>query len=167
MAKTFDTALFGYTTSSYVTDSIGDSATDILATTLERGISILESNSIPVNECAFFFHPYAWYREVQKNSDLRQATIYGEARLPNLTKQAEIYGIPAYVTSQVPVGTAGSEGGHRNGLYHPELIAFAIQMPVRISEKEGEDLRRKINVDIAYGACNLRKDAGIRIISNN
>jgi len=109
----------------------------------------------------------AWYREVQKNSDLRQATIYGESRLPNLTKLASIYGIKAYVTPQVPAGTAGSEGGHRNGLYHPELIAYATQLPLRISEKQSEHLRTKVIVDLGYGITKLRGDAGIRIISNN
>ncbi len=167
LAKAFDTALFTYTSASNVSDVVGDSATDILATTLERGISILESNSIPVNECAFFFHPYAWYREVQKNSDLRQATVYGESRLPNLTKLASVYGLPVFVTPQVPAGAAGTEGGHRNGLYHPDLVAYATQLPLRLSEKSSEALRKKIILDLAYGTTRLRSDAGIRIISNN
>jgi len=77
LAKTFDTALFTYTSASNVSDSIGDSATDILATTLERGISIVESNSIPVNECAFFFHPcysvrLLWKTIVAKLRKLRE-----------------------------------------------------------------------------------------------
>ena len=79
LSKAFDTALFTYTSASNVTDVIGDSATDILATTLERGISIVESNSMPISEMAFFFHPYLtcmwllWETIVEKLRKLRES----------------------------------------------------------------------------------------------
>lgn len=167
LAKTIDTALYALTTSASLTDSIGDSGTNILATTLEYGISILESDSIPLTECSFFFHPYAWYREVQANSDLRRATYYGEKRLPNLTKLINLYGLPVKVTSQIPGGDVGLEGGHRNLLIHNESLVYAVQSPIGLAELRGEDLRVKVVGDAIYGMKKLRSDAGIRIISNN
>lgn len=167
LQKTLDTALWTYTSASNISKSIGDSATDILATTLERGISIVESDSIPLTDCAFFYHPYAWYREVLKNSDLRKATEYGEVVLPNLTTRKSLYGLPVFVTPQVSTGTAGTEGGHRNALVHREAIIYAVQSPIGLDELKGEALRVLVAGNMIYGLKKLRSDAGIRIISNN
>ena len=166
LAVQVDSDIWAYTGASYITNSVGDSATDILATSLEKAISIIESNSIPLNECFFAFHPKAYWREVMANSKLVEASKYGRAVLPN-PPHNELYGIPVWIAETVPAGAAGSEGGHRNLLAHPECIVFAVQMPIRLQEKESdESLRRKVIADVAYGAKNLR-DAGVRIISNN
>jgi len=165
LAKQVDSDIWGYTAATYITNSVGDSATDILATSLEKAISIIESNSIPLNECFFAFHPKAYWREVMANSKLVEASKYGRAVLPN-PPHNELYGIPVWIAETVPAGAAGTEGGHRNLLGHPEAIAFALQLPIRLHEKQSEHLRRKVIGDVAYGAINLR-DAGVRIISNN
>ena len=169
LAKTFDSALWDET--SNITDGVGDSATDLLSTSLEKAISIVESNSIPMKDVAFFFHPYAYWREVmkiQKYYDASQAG-WGAGQAPMVgaaRAKGALYGIPVFVEEQIPAGTAGSEGGHRNLLVHREAVAYAVQLPVSIKELKSESLRRKIVGDISYGVSALR-DAGVRIISNN
>jgi len=171
LAKTFDSALWDYTAATYITNSVGDSATDILATSIEKAISIAESNSIPLNDMAFFFHPYAYWREVIKNAKYYDASQagWGQGQAPVVgaaIAKGVLYGIPVFVEEQIPSGTAGSEGGHRNLLVHREAVAYATQLPIDLNEQRGEDLRIKVNGSIAYGAASLR-DAGVRIISNN
>ena len=167
LQQTLDTAIWTYTDASNIAKSVGDSATDILATSLEKAISIVESDSIPITDCAFFFHPWSWYREVLKNSDLRKAADYGETVLPRLTTKKNLYGLPVFVTPQVSVGTAGTEGGHRNALIHNEAIIYAVQSPIGINELKGEALRVLVVGDMIYGLKKLRSNAGVRIISNN
>jgi len=167
LAKTLDTALWTYTSATQISKSVGDSATSILATSLEKAISIAESDSLPIESMAFFFHPKAWYKEVLANSDLRKAADYGETVLNRLIFKKNIYGIPVGITPQVSVGAAGTEGasGHRNALIHPEAICFAVQTPIGIEELKGEAKRILVAGDMIYGLKQLRTDAGVRIIS--
>lgn len=91
LQKTLDTAIWTYTSATNITKSINDSATDIKATTLERGISIVESDSIPLTECAFFYHPYIfvwllWETIVEKFRKLRGHLI------ETIRSQTQIWG---------------------------------------------------------------------------
>ena len=108
--------------------------------------------------------------KIQKYYDASQ---FGKPTVPQGAHDL-LYGVPLVITSQVPAGTAGTEGGHRNLLVHREAFVYAFQslggrggVPVRIQEKESEHLRVKIIGDIIYGTKTLRPEAGVRIISKN
>jgi hypothetical protein len=165
LAKKIDTDLLALGAS--ITPSIGDSATNISATTLEYAMAIMESNNIPLEECAWIFHPYAYYKEVLQSANLVNASKYGRAILPTLP-QNEMFGLPVFVTSQVPAGTAGTEGGHRNLLVHKDAIVFAFAAGgPKMQELKGESLRTKYAADVVYGKSILNATYGVRVISNN
>lgn len=165
LAKKVDTDLLALGSS--ITPGVGDSGTNITATTLEEAMAIMESNNIPLEECAWIFHPYAYYKEVLKSATLVDASKYGRAILPTLP-QNEMFGLPVFITSQIPAGTAGTEGGHRNLLIHKDAIVFAFAAGgPKMQELKGESLRTKYTADVVYGKSVLNATYGVRIISNN
>jgi hypothetical protein len=150
-----------------ITKSVGDSATSITSTILEQAIAFMESSSIPLGDCAFIFHPNAYWKEIMGSDKLVNASKYGKSILPN-PPHNELYGIPVYVTANVPAGTAGTEGGHRNLLVHKNAIIYAFANDgVQIGELKGESLRTKYTADIMYAKKILNAGSGVRIISNN
>ena len=79
-----------------------------------------------------------------------------------------MFGLPVFVTSQVPAGTAGTEGGHRNLLVHKDAIVFAFAAGgPKMQELKGESLRTKYAADVVYGKSILNATYGVRVISNN
>jgi hypothetical protein len=149
-----------------ITKVLNDSATSITATVLEQAIAFMESSSIPLSECAFIFHPNAYWKEVMGSDKLVNASKYGKVILPN-PPHNELYGIPVYITANVPAGTAGTEGGHRNLLVHKNAIIYAMANDgVQITTAKGESLRTKYIADVMYAKKLLNAGSGVRIISN-
>jgi len=149
-----------------ITKVLNDSATSITATVLEQAIAFMESSSIPLSECAFIFHPNAYWKEVMGSDKLVNASKYGKVILPN-PPHNELYGIPVYITANVPAGTAGTEGGHRNLLVHKNAIIYATANDgVQITTAKGESLRTKYIADVMYAKKLLNAGSGVRIISN-
>jgi len=77
LATKLDTDLLALATN--LDPVVGDSATDVQATTLEEAINIMESYSVPLDECLFVFHPNAylpmcllWETIISKLSKLRE-----------------------------------------------------------------------------------------------
>lgn len=86
-----------------------------------------------------------------------------------------LFGIPIFITTQVPSGTASSEGGHRNLLVHKDAFVWALgnipgtnDQGVRITEipNQSGNLATKVIGDIMYGVKLLSAYYGVRIISN-
>lgn len=149
-----------------ITKVLNDSATSITATVLEQAIAFMESSSVPLSECAFIFHPNAYWKEVMGSDKLVNASKYGKVILPN-PPHNELYGIPVYITANVPAGTAGTEGGHRNLLVHKNAIIYAMANDgVQITTAKGESLRTKYIADVMYAKKLLNPGSGVRIISN-
>lgn len=165
LAEKLDTDLLALT--SGITKGLGDSATSLTSTVIETAIAFLESSSIDVHsDCAFILHPNCYWREVLASSKLTTASTYGKAILPT-APQSELYGIPVYITPNVPAGTAGTEGGHRNLLIHKKAVVYAVEKDgITLHEKQSESLRTKYIADVMYGKVLLNAGSGVRLISN-
>lgn len=165
LAKKLDTDILAL--SSSITKGLGDSATSLTSTVLETAIAFMESSSINVHtDCAFIFHPNAYWREIMGSDKLVNASKYGKVILPNAPHN-ELYGIPVYISPNVPAGTAGTEGGHRNLLIHKNAIVYALAREgVQLHEKQSESLRTKYIADHMYAKALLNAGSGVRLISN-
>lgn len=168
LAKKFDTDLLAQ--SSNITPSVGSSATALLSTSLEKAFGILESNSVPKDECVLFVHPKTYWNRIMSVQKYYDASQFGRPSLPTGVHDI-LYGVPVVITSQIPAGTAGTEGGYRNLLIHKSALVYAFgQLPggtqagVRIQEKASEDLKTRFIGDIAYGVSYTRANGGVRII---
>lgn len=168
LAKKFDTDLLGQ--SSNITAGVGSSATALLSTTIEKAFGILESNSIPKEDCVLFVHPKTYWNRIMAISKYYDASQFGKPTVPAGAMDL-LYGVPVVITTQVPAGTAGTEGGHRNLLVARSSLVYAMaKLPgadsngVRIQEKPSESLKVRFIGDIAYGVGYLNANAGVRII---
>lgn len=171
LARKLDSAILA--NGSSITSSVGSSATNLLSTSIEKAFGILTSRSVPKEECVMFLHPKAYWGELMAIQKYYDASQFGKPSLPTGVHDM-LYGVPVVITSQVPVGTAGTEGddGHRNLLIHRSAIVYALgklpgatQNGVRIQEKPSEDLKVRFIGDIAYGTLVLNANAGVRILS--
>ena len=170
VAKKFDTDILALGSS--ITHGVGNSATDLLATSIEKAFAILESHSVPKEECVLFLHQNAYWGELMKIAKYYDASQFGKPSVPQGAHDL-LYGAPVVITNQIPAGTAGTEGGHRNLLVHKRAFAYALaslegvgQSGVRIQEKPSEHLRTRVIADIMYGVKCVGNYYGVRIISN-
>jgi hypothetical protein len=171
LAKTFDTALLA--NGSSVTPVVGDSSKYLLSTSLEKAFGILESNSVPKEDCVFFVHPKTYWNTIMAISKYYDASQFGKPSVPQGAHDM-LYGVPVVITSQIPLGTDGTEGGYRNLLVHKSAIVYAMNMMpgadstgIRLQEKETSDLKKRIIADINYGTAVLNALAGVRVISKD
>lgn len=173
LAEDLDTALLGQGTEVY--PRVGNSATNLGTTTIEGAIRITETYSIPFDGLAFFFHPNAFWGELMQNQKYYDASQWGKGVASSGQNQpvGTLYGMPTYVSAQVPVGTAGAEAGHRNLLVHKRSIVFALSnidgtdAGPRVQVQGAADaLARRVVGDILYGVKTTDNFGGVRIISN-
>ena len=153
---------------------VGDSATDVRVSTIEAALAKADSYSLPHEDLILFLHPTTYWTELRKDSRASDASNFGRATTP-LGEVPTFFGIPVVITTQVPEGTASTEGGHRNLLVHKDAFVWALgaipgtnEQGVRITEipKQSGNLATKVIGDIMYGVKLLSAYYGVRIISN-
>ena len=172
LARKLDTDLLALGTS--LNPAVGDSATDVRVSTIEEAMSIADSYSLPHEDLVFFMHPTVYWNELRPDSRFSDASNFGVVTTPVGTVPT-LFGIPIYITTQIPSGTANSEGGHRNMLVHKDAFVWALgNIPgagmngARVQEfpNVGGNLATKVVSDIMYGVKLLSAYYGVRIISN-
>lgn len=177
LAKKLDVDIIRLAANSAIS-TVGNSSTALLATTIERAMSILASRSVPLNECNFIMHPKTYYRRIFNVQKFYDASQYGKATLPQGVVDY-LYGVPVVVTQQITTQTYAAENlsaanGYRNLLAHKSAFAFAIgNIPgantingVRLEEARanGSDKATKLSADIAYGVKLVNSSRVVKII---
>lgn len=177
LAKKLDVDIIRLAANSGIT-TVGNSSTALLATTIERAMSILSSRSVPLNECNFIMHPKTYYRRIFNVQKYYDASQFGKVSVPQGVVDY-LYGVPVVVTQQITTATYAAEplsaaNAYRNLLAHKTAFAFAIgNIPgantingVRLSEgrANGTDLATKITADIAYGVKLVNSSRVIKIL---
>jgi len=167
LAKTFDTAVLGQ--GSNITPVVGNSATQLLATTMEKAFTIYASNDAPATDRVLVVHPKC-YQDIMNIQKFYDASQFGKASIP-VGAHDMLYGVPVVVTTQTPNGTTGTEGGFRNLLAHKSALIYAFgNLPgmvggVRFQVKPSEYHRVRLSGDILYGVGYLNNaKGGVRIL---
>lgn len=175
LAEDLDSDLFGLGTIANVSRGVIASTAGIKSSDLESAIGIIESYNIPREECAFFLRPKAYYSEVLAVQKLYDASQFGRTSLVEGTHD-QVYGVPVFLTNNVPSANASAEGGGaRNLLAHRRAFAFALgNLPggtpsgVRLQEKQSENLRVTVVGDIMYGVKKVHNSyRAVRIVGKN
>src|SRR3990167_1303466 len=114
--------------SSVTTNAIGDTATVLTESEIRRAIEKLATLNVPLDECAFFFHPYTYYVQILNIARYYDASQAGWAVNTPVQNgnfgpadrsrglHGQLLGIPVFVSSRV-VNTLNSV---RNLLSHKE-----------------------------------------------
>jgi hypothetical protein len=181
LAKAFDSVLIRLGHNSAVT-TVGNSATALLSTTIEKAMAILSSRGVVLNECSFLMHPQTYYRRILGVQKYYDASQFGKPSLPQGVIDY-LYGVPVIVTQQITTATTASLSGQRAGtgwtnlLAHKSAIAYAFgNIPgmgfeggIRLSERPssgstGANLAVEVIADHAYGTLLLNSSRMIRIL---
>ena len=177
LVEDLDAALFALQ-SSVTTNTVGDTASVITDTEIRTAIEPLATADVPLNESAFFFHPYAYWVQVvgiQKYYDAAQfgkgaptATgNFGGAGLQS-NYAGQLFGIDVFQSSKV-VNTLLAT---KNLLAHKDAFAFATQLPggnrVRFQADYRLDRLGILSVwDTHYGTVASRQAAATLINGSN
>jgi len=158
--------------SSLSTNSIGDTATVLADAEIRQGINLLDTLNYPIDELAFFFHPYVFWVQLAAVAKYYDQSIAGGqsfVREGNFGPmdwarglRGSLYGIPIYLSSNVVSGLQT----YRNLLAHPSAFGFAIQngtsgKVIVTSTWENRNLAQLTNVEIIYGVAVLREPAAV------
>lgn len=163
------------------TNSIGDTATNLVDTEIRGAIEKLATANFDLSECAWFFHPYVYWIQIagltkySTQGTVGPANAMGVIGSGNLSGTADrsrglmgyLYGIPVYVSSNVVSGLQT----YRNLLAHKSAFGFAIQTPggskVRVqAENQIRNLGLLTVADILYGVVELRDAAAVVVNAN-
>lgn len=176
IAKDLDSAIFTALTAG-VTNSVGSTSGDLTDGIVREAIEIVSSKDVPVDELAFFFNTTTYWHDLMGADKYVQAFVAGwpAGQTPVITGnfgnvagkiKGVLYGIPVYVSTQVPKTSSIT-----NFLAHPSAAMYAVRTPggnmVR-SDAWEEKLKGGTvwRNDIMYGVDGLRGDLACKIVSN-
>lgn len=168
--------------SGLTTNAVGDTATVLTDAEIRQAVEALDSRNIPLEECAFFFHPYVWWNQllaISKYYDKSQfgganagsvtldGTLGGQSLMDSRAYRGNLYGIPTFTTTNVVSGLQT----YRNLLAHRTAFGYAIQTP-------GGGVRTRIQPwlanlgvlvvhDLIDGVAELRDEAAVVINANS
>jgi len=146
---------------SSLTPSVGSTGSSLVATNIEKAISIAESNSVPIGECKFVFSPKVYWRDIAAIQKYYDASQVGRPTEVAGGQRGGLYGVPVLVTENVPAATGA---GSISALIHPTAIVYATT-PIGIANKEGEHLRVKPTADVIYGYKLMNAKRGVKLLS--
>jgi len=154
------------------TNSVGTYGTDITDSTIVSAIQYLNQANAPMEDRAFVIAP-SQLAAIMKIDKFTSASYLGRfnesspvTKGPNSRYLwGEIYGIPVYYTTQVPV-TVASPNQTNNILIHKEALALALQQAPRTqAQYYNTALAWKVTVDAIYGLTTYRADFGVTVKS--
>lgn len=143
--------------SSITTNVVGDTATVLTDNEIVSAIEDLDTLDYDLEETAFFFHPFVYWRQIVTISkyytwNTSQLPVVRTGNFGTMDKsrglKGQIYGQPIYTSNRVVKGLST----YRNLFAHPSALGFAIQSNGTSSEMGGV---ARINVDAQYLLQNL------------
>jgi hypothetical protein len=171
--------------SSLSTNTVGDTATVVTDNEIVSAIEKLDSLDYDMEETAFFFHPFVYWRQIVT---IAKYYTWNTSQLPVIRMgnfgpmdksrglKGQLYGQPVFTSTRVVKGLST----YRNLFAHPSAFGFAIQTqgsataempsPARISV-EAQYLLQNLGLltvaDIIYGVAVLREPAAVLINAND
>jgi hypothetical protein len=171
IAQQIDSDLLAlYTT--FTNPDVGTYGVDIGDTTIVAAIQALDEANAPIEDRALIVKP-SQKAAIMKIDKFVRADYLGQYQNPTPVKRGpnnrylwgEIYGVPVYYTTQIPV-TAGTPTQTHNILIHREAWAMGLQLAPRTQGTYWQrSLGWLVTVDSIYGMAGLRGDFGVEVRS--
>jgi len=170
IAQQIDTDLLAlYTT--FTNTAVGTYGTDMGDNEIVGAIQALDEANAPIEDRAMIIKP-SQKAAIMKLDKFVRADYLGQYQNPTPVKRGpnnrylwgEIYGVPVYYTTQIPVDGVGPDT--HNMLIHKEAFALALQLAPRTQGTYWQrSLGWLVTVDSIYGMSGLRGDFGVEIKS--
>jgi N4-gp56 family major capsid protein len=170
IAQTIDSDLLALY-STFTNPAVGTYGTDITDPVLVAAIQALDEANAPMEDRAIVLKP-SQKAALMKLDKFVKADYLGQYDNPTPVKRGpnnrylwgEIYGVPVYYTTQVPVDGVGPDT--HNMAFHKEAMALALQLAPRTQGTYWQrSLGWLVTVDSIYGSAGLRLDHGVEIKS--
>jgi len=171
IAQAIDSYLLDlYTT--FTNPAVGTYGADMGDAEIVGAIQALDESNAPMEDRYMIVKP-SQKAAIMLLDKFVRADYLGQYQNPTPVKRGpnnrymwgEIYGVPVYYTTQVPV-TAGTPTETHNVLFHKEALALALQLAPRTQGTYwAKSLGWLCTVDTIFGAAGLRGDHGIEIKS--
>lgn len=160
---------------------VGSSTTNLQDSDIRNAFAYLESNNVPSEEAAFFFHPNVFWRQVQR-IDKFSLAVNSPVNDPTAKRPAGfLYGQPVYITTQVQTTLPSGSLARIGAFAHPDAIHWATS-PLGSGGSKGksmvgsgrvrvqsnyipEYLSTVTTADILYGVVENRDIAGVGILT--
>ncbi len=166
--------------SNITTNTVGDTASVLNDSEVRQAIEKLATLNTPLDETAFFFHPYTYWTQIVAIQKYYDASQFGAPSVtkagalggsPDLARDARgtLFGIPVFTSSKV-VNTLLAV---RNLLAHRDAIMTAATDlgnggPLRVQSANWlENLAVLTIVDHVYGIKTTREKAAVRLSASN
>lgn len=162
-------------------NSVGSSTTTIADSDIRAAIAIAETANVDTSECAFFFTPNVFWRQVQK-LDKFSLAINAPVNDPVAKRPAAfLYGIPVFISNNIRYVVVSGSAGRYNALAHPDAIHWATS-PLGAGGSQGsmvgtsgirvqsnyipDYLSTVTTADILYGVTENRDEGGVGILTH-
>ncbi|MCZ2338040.1 MAG: hypothetical protein LC127_07540 [Chitinophagales bacterium] len=172
MTVALEDSLFGLW-SSLSTNTVGDTATVLSDAEIIGAIEKLDSLDYDLEQTAFFFHPFVYWRQVSTISkyytfNTSQIPVIRDGNFGSMDKsrglRGQVYGQPIYTSTRVVKGLAT----YRNLFAHPSAFGFAIQSGISVDAQYLlQNLGMLTVVDMIYGVAVLREPAAVLVNAND
>lgn len=170
--------------SSLTVNTVGDTATLLSDAEIITAIYTLDNLNYDLEECAFFLHPFVFWRQLgsvakyyQQYSSNLNFILNGSFGPMDKSRglKGALYGIPVYTTTRI----VSALQTFRNLFAHRSALGFAIQTPgVKNEDGTGGQVRVQMEyqlrnlgmltvVDMLYGVAVLRDEAAVLLNANN
>lgn len=163
------------------TNTIGDTATVLSDAEVRQAIEKFDSANIPLEESAFFVHPYVYWNQLHAIAKYYQqysvgpANVAGPVATGNFGSgsaarnlKGQLYGIPVYTSTNIVSGLLT----FRNLLLHKDAFSFAVRTKggskIRVQmDNLVQNLGMLCVVDIFYGVKTLRESSAVLLNASN
>ena len=171
IARAIDTSLLSLY-STFTNPAVGTYGATIDDIAIVAALQALDEANAPLEDRAIILSPKQ-KAALMKLDKFVKADFLGQYDNPTPVKRGpnnrylwgEIYGVPVYYTTQVPV-TAGTPTETHNIAFHKEAMALALQLAPRTQGTYWQrSLGWLVTVDTIYGTAGLRLDHGVEIKS--
>jgi len=154
IAKKIDVDLMGKF-AEFTTNTVGSSSTAITPALVMQGITKLRAAGVPSEGIVAVLHPNVAY-------DLKSAltttgnTAFSGGAFGDVANEAmrmgyigQLFGVPVYESSNVPLVAGGAAGDYLGGIFHRDALGFGLMRDIQI---ETQRRARAIGTDVVASA---------------
>lgn len=153
-----------------LSQSVGDYVSAVIDSEIRQALGKLDAADVPLESCAFFFHPTVFWNQLEAISKYYDASTLGNIGYsPIRTGQIPmLYGLPVITTSQV-VKTTGSSGNeYHNMVAHRDAFAHARSGELNSEADYLIEYKGVLSsADLIFGVVENRDETAIEIKSND
>jgi len=154
VAKKIDVDLMGQF-ANFTTNTVGSSSTTITPALVMQGITKLKAQGVSSEGIVAVLHPSVAY-DLQAALTTSGNTAFVANAMGDVANEAMrmgfvgmLFGVPVYVSSNVPLIAGGAAGDYLGGIFHRDALGFGLMRDIQI---ETQRRARAIGTDVVCSA---------------